>query len=187
MNAWAQQVCCASADVLMGYSLGGRLALHALLQEPQRWRGAIIVSAHPGLVDAEERQKRYKQDCLWAQRFRQESWQELMTAWNQQPVLQTSCYHFLRHEKDYQRETLAYVLEHASLGLQNDLRPLLSKIEVPILWITGADDILHHVIDFKHPLSSCTQIIHAGHRVPWDQPHLFEICVQEFLNQLYKS
>ena len=36
-------------SILLGYSLGGRLALHACLSRPDLWRGAIIVGAGPGL------------------------------------------------------------------------------------------------------------------------------------------
>ncbi len=35
-------------NLLLGYSLGGRLALHALLKEPTLWRGAIIIGADAG-------------------------------------------------------------------------------------------------------------------------------------------
>ena len=36
--------------ILMGYSLGGRLGLHGLIQAPSLWKGGIIISAHPGLA-----------------------------------------------------------------------------------------------------------------------------------------
>ena len=41
--------------VLLGYSMGGRLALHALLDENPPWRAAVIVGAHPGLESEGER------------------------------------------------------------------------------------------------------------------------------------
>ncbi|MCB1093472.1 MAG: hypothetical protein KDL87_18185, partial [Verrucomicrobiae bacterium] len=31
-----------STSVVMGYSLGGRLALHALLARPELWKGAVV-------------------------------------------------------------------------------------------------------------------------------------------------
>src|SRR4051794_21774844 len=51
-----------SPRVLLGYSLGGRIALHALLASPQLWSGAVIVSAHPGLTDDQERNDRLQAD-----------------------------------------------------------------------------------------------------------------------------
>jgi len=35
--------------VLVGYSMGGRLALHALLEPGHPWQAAVIIGAHPGL------------------------------------------------------------------------------------------------------------------------------------------
>src|SRR4051812_11045421 len=36
-------------NILIGYSLGGRIALHALTQAPEMWSGAVLASTHPGL------------------------------------------------------------------------------------------------------------------------------------------
>lgn len=52
----------------LGYSMGGRLLWSALVQGrlPQV-RRAVIVSAHPGLVDDEAQRRRYKEDDTRAQ------------------------------------------------------------------------------------------------------------------------
>ena len=41
-------------SILLGYSLGGRLALHACLSRPDLWKSAIVVGADPGLESEEE-------------------------------------------------------------------------------------------------------------------------------------
>ena len=71
------------APVLMGYSMGGRLALHALLEDPAMWRGAIIVSADYGHGRDEGRIRR---DAEWARLARELPWAEFMDRWNAQPV-----------------------------------------------------------------------------------------------------
>jgi len=48
-------------DTLVGYSMGGRIALHALGK--RQWKKVIIVSAHPGLESAH--QERLKNDECW--------------------------------------------------------------------------------------------------------------------------
>src|SRR5438270_3221228 len=48
--------------VLLGYSLGGRLALHALLDEPGQWDAAVMVSTHPGLDEPGKKQVRIASD-----------------------------------------------------------------------------------------------------------------------------
>ncbi|MEO0375535.1 MAG: hypothetical protein AAF329_13095 [Cyanobacteria bacterium P01_A01_bin.17] len=59
---WAELFCervvteGASRNVVLGYSLGGRLALHAVLHNPELWEGAIATSTSPGLSSLEDRQ-----------------------------------------------------------------------------------------------------------------------------------
>src|SRR3954468_19428282 len=48
--------------VLAGYSMGGRVALHAALARPERVRRLVLVGASPGLGDAAERAARRRAD-----------------------------------------------------------------------------------------------------------------------------
>lgn len=174
--------------ILMGYSLGGRLALHALIDHPGLWRGAIIISAHPGLSEQQERDKRLIHDQQWAERFSKEEWQPLMKAWNNQEVFSQEDYHFERGENDYQRNQLVHALLTGSLALQKDLREPISGLNLPILWITGSRDQkytkLAETVRLKHPMSRKLIIPEAGHRTPWGQPRLFANHVQAFLSDL---
>ena len=49
------QVFRGNGRALLGYSMGGRLALHALLDEPHPWQAAVIVSADPGSENEADR------------------------------------------------------------------------------------------------------------------------------------
>src|SRR5262249_13235955 len=106
-------------NILMGYSLGGRLAMHVLLQNPTLWDSAILISAHPGLESLELKQKRHASDNAWALRFKSESWEPLMQAWNQQEVFKDSTI-VQRVEHDFSRELLADTLIHWSLAHQDN-------------------------------------------------------------------
>jgi len=76
--------------VLLGYSMGARLALHALLDEDPPWRTAVIVGAHPGLESEPERIARREGDAEWGARALSGDWREFLDAWNAQPVLADS-------------------------------------------------------------------------------------------------
>ena len=172
------------AHILMGYSLGGRLALHALIDQPQRWLAAIIISAHPGLADPQERAKRWQQDQKWAKRFESENWKNLMEAWNTQEVFAGDSFKFERQKTDYQRHNLVKILLQGSLGKQADLRQQIAALPIPLLWITGSQDERYcrmaQSLTFAHPHSCWKQIAQAGHRVPWSQPHVFSEIVTTF-------
>lgn len=172
-----------SKNILMGYSLGGRLALHALLAHPSRWTGAILISTHPGLSDPKRREERLQRDQIWADRFLSEPWDHLMKEWNSQPVLASSK-PLERKEKNYCRKTLAQMLTTWSLGSQEDLQKPLSELPVPILWVTGEEDHFSMQPKLSHPLSSICSIGSSGHRVPWDAPKPFKTCVASWVQTL---
>ena len=74
---------------LVGYSLGGRIALYYALQaqvERSNLQGVILEGANLGLKTDEEKQARFQQDFAWAQRFIQEPPEKVLNDWYQQPV-----------------------------------------------------------------------------------------------------
>jgi 2-succinyl-6-hydroxy-2,4-cyclohexadiene-1-carboxylate synthase len=73
-------------SILLGYSLGGRLALHACLSRPDLWRGAIIVGAGPGLESEGEKKLQLDRDRNWADRLKKEPLEQLVREWDEQPV-----------------------------------------------------------------------------------------------------
>src|SRR4051812_40948586 len=48
--------------VYIGYSMGGRLCLRVALDHPTRVRGLVLISASPGIADADERDERRRRD-----------------------------------------------------------------------------------------------------------------------------
>lgn len=170
-------------NIVMGYSLGGRLAMHAMLAQPQLWRAAIIISAHPGGLTPSEKQKRQASDAHWAKRFAEEPLGEVIEDWNAQPVFNGSK-HLPRDNQALDRQRLAETLQWWSLRRQVDLRPVISAFELPILWITGRHDIaaMRRTEELKLAhADSKIWIAPAGHRVPWDQPKLFLDQLTQFL------
>ena len=175
-------------NILMGYSLGGRLALHALLDQPRLWKAAIIVSAHPGLKSAEEKEMRKQSDRVWAQRFLQDPWPSLMQQWNSQAVFSHTT-HLDRQEADFSRTELAHALTDWSLGVQADLQGAIEQLDLPLLWMAGANDVkfaaLAQGLHLKHPLSQVIIVPQAGHRLLWDAPEKFEQTIQHFIEDCY--
>lgn len=174
-------------NILLGYSLGGRLAMHALIAQPSLWAGAIIVSAHPGIINIEERRQRLLQDRIWAQRFLDEPWDALMSAWNKQDVFKGRGM-LERKEADFSRRKLAGMLEGWSLGSQQDLRSALLQMPIPTLWIAGQDD--HNYVGIVNAMSKGNSRFeawiapHAAHRVPWEASKQFTDAVTRFLKAL---
>lgn len=170
--------------VIMGYSMGGRLALHCLLNNPQKFKAAIILAADPGLKLGKERYERYAADLIWAKRFRIDAWDTLMNDWHSQPALQTSPM-IIRKESDFERHSLAQALRCFSLGLQEYLIPFINELDLPILWLAPLEES-HKVLElkFKNPRSRLVHMPRGGHRFMMTKPAATSELIQSFLSTL---
>jgi 2-succinyl-6-hydroxy-2,4-cyclohexadiene-1-carboxylate synthase len=160
-----------SVDILVGYSMGARLALQ--LMQTHRVAKAVLISA--GVAPPEPGRKEL--DETWARRFETENWQSLIDAWNSQSVFAGRANPLTRNEADYDRKKLAAALrEPRVLHLEG--------LSVPTLWIAGEDDVKYReaarraASQLKNgELWICPE---AGHRVPWEQPQKFIARLREF-------
>ena len=171
-------------DLLMGYSMGGRIALHSLLFSPEKWRGAIIIAANPGIADGHKERK--ARDEEWAQ-LAETNWEAFLKHWNEQPLL-TSPHGVSMTFQNPSSEKSAKVARSFrdwSLGRQFDLRPDLSKITCPVLWLTGTKDEKFSAIArdsvSRIPLGRMISVPNASHRLPWQQPDSFARIVKDFV------
>jgi 2-succinyl-6-hydroxy-2,4-cyclohexadiene-1-carboxylate synthase len=166
---------------LIGYSMGGRLALHALIASPELYEQAVLVSTHPGLKKSIERSERYINDLRWAERFLHGDWESLMAAWDAQPVFQGSVQQ-QRPEAEFDRNVLSHQLNHYSLGLQRDLRSEIAKLNVPTAWVAGALDhkfcSLMDEIAGLNPMIQTFRLQNVGHRIS------FQLILEHVLDKL---
>jgi len=163
-----------SGRALLGYSMGGRLALHALLEKDHPWQAAVIVAAHPGLESSTEREARRAADATWATRALAGNWQEFLDAWNAQPILGNTA------PRDpsasgrlvMRRREIARSFVDWSLGAQEPLWDRLREIAIPVLWVAGENDAkfldLAQRAVAEIPRATLAIAPGAGHRVPWE-------------------
>jgi 2-succinyl-6-hydroxy-2,4-cyclohexadiene-1-carboxylate synthase len=161
-------------EILLGYSMGGRLALHALLAGA-RYRRAIIVSAGLGIEAERDRAERRIADDGWARRFQCDQWNALMRDWDAQSIF--GGHRMPRDEDVFDRKALASALCRWSPAALPPLAPRLPEIDVPVLWITGERDPKYTAEGRRAisllPNSDLWICPGAAHRVPWEQPEAF--------------
>ncbi len=187
LNADASgQVFRGSSRALLGYSMGGRLALHALLGKDHPWQAAVIVSAHPGLEAEPERADRRASDTAWATQALAGNWQEFLTTWNAQAVLGTP----MRDPQAsgslvMRRREIARSFVDWSLGAQEPLWHRLHEITIPVLWIAGETDAKFLTLAGRAvalmPNAHLAVAPACGHRVPWEAETWFAERVARFL------
>lgn len=167
--------------VLLGYSLGGRVALQLALQNPHLFKGLILVSTHPGLKTDEERSLRLSQDLVWIEKMAKLPKECFFKEWEEQEIFKNATYRPSRINCDlsYQAE----ILRKYSLGKQEDLRPKINNSSLPILFLTGEFDLKYkelvkEIKGFKRELKG------ASHRALFENKNDFITYAQEFINTL---
>lgn len=159
-----------SGDILLGYSMGGRVALHAVLNGAT-YRHAVVVSSGIGA----QPESRKAADEAWAERFENDEWEQLIDDWDAQPVF--GGHRMPRREQDFDRAQLASAMRRFSPSVLPPLEPHLREIDIPVLWIAGERDA-KYVAEARRAVSLLRRgelwiCPGAGHRVPWEQPALF--------------
>lgn len=182
-NAWVESLGCAKEkNILIGYSLGGRLALHAYESRPELWSKLAVISANPGFNDDLEtfdpnsapRKERWLNDSFWAEEFLKAPWDLVLRSWNAQPVFGEGGKEPLRVEKEYSREHLSLALTQWSLALQKNFRSFLSKSTDQVALYIGDQDerYMQMATDLKEkiPQLRIEVVEEAGHRILFDNP-----------------
>ena len=178
---------------LLGYSLGGRLAMAYTIAFPERVEKLLLEGAHPGLVSEQERNQRYQSDLQWARRFRQEPVAEVLLDWYRQPVFSalddSQILSLVDERSKGSGSLLADALMAFSLSRQPDYRRSLSRLSTGsplsprVHYFYGENDhkfaqlgqslLAGHVIDRAHPVPGC------GHNVHREQPEAMARLLRE--------
>jgi len=177
---------------LLGYSMGGRVALHLAVAAPDRIGALVLESSSPGLASPAERAARAQSDEALAALLEREGIAAFVARWEALPLfasqrrLPAAVRDGLRRQR----------LQHRPLGLANSLRgmgagvmePLydrLGAVRAPTLLVVGALDeryrALGEEVAGRLPQARLVVIPEAGHAVHLEQPAAFGRAVSEFL------
>ena len=172
-------------SVLLGYSLGGRLALHACIHRPDLWEGVVVVGADPGLASSEEKNQQFARDRNWADRLKKEPLEQLVREWDEQPVFCGIENSAPRNLEELDPIQLSQQFEVFSKGLQQNLVPALSELKnPPVLFLAGEKDKKFQQIGDELaelcPVVKSQWVEDSGHRVPWENPESFSRILIDF-------
>lgn len=168
--------------LLVGYSMGGRLLLEVLPYLRQRKTKSILVSTNLMPLQEDERDLRRTADKIWAKKFLQEAFSQVMNEWNSQEVFQGSVGEPDRKPSDYDRQVLANQMTNWSLANQYDL---LQKAQAEnSLYIAGEKDLRYQRFIAQWGSGSGLEIKNApqaGHRVLFDNPRYLADIIEQHL------
>jgi 2-succinyl-6-hydroxy-2,4-cyclohexadiene-1-carboxylate synthase len=163
-----------ACDVVVGYSLGARVAL-GLVATGRCPRG-VLIGVNPGIADG-ERAARREQDAAWARMLRTRGIEAFADAWQAQPLFATQARapEARRASRRDRRlaldaEQLARSLEVMGLAEMPDYTPAVPAHRARLALIAGAEDAKYVAIARALPAMSCETIADAGHDPTLEQP-----------------
>ena len=175
--------------ILLGYSMGGRIALYCGLSG--YFRALILESASPGLATPAERQQRQASDEALATRIEQDGIEAFVDYWEKIPLFasQQQLATEQREELHAQRlnnraQGLANSLRGVGAGAQPELYTRLPTLHLPVLLLAGELDskfcAIAQQMALQLPQAKLQIIPQAGHTIHLEQPDAFMAEVSEF-------
>lgn len=179
---------------VVGYSLGGRLALGLLVRRPDLFKGAALIGANPGIAGEDARDARRRDDERWARLIEEEGLSAFDSKWSALPLFASQ----RRLEADVLEKQRAIRLGHdaaelagamraLSLGAMPDYRPALPAVACRVELIVGGLDTKFESLARRMaeilPDASVHVVEGAGHNVPLEAPAALACLVNGFLER----
>jgi 2-succinyl-6-hydroxy-2,4-cyclohexadiene-1-carboxylate synthase len=160
----------------VGYSMGGRVALHAALAHPASIERLVLIGATAGIDDPAEREARLRSDHLLAEHIDAVGVGVFIDEW-----LATPLFARLTASNDQREDRLRNTAEGLSsslrstgTGAQQPLWEHLREIEVPVLVMVGQHDTKFAALGERLvsliPRADMVEIASAGHSVHLEAP-----------------
>ncbi|HVP01580.1 MAG TPA: alpha/beta fold hydrolase [Solirubrobacteraceae bacterium] len=164
--------------ILCGYSLGGRVALHAALAAPERITRLVLVATTAGIDDPAERAARRAADLDLADRTAAGTIEDFVARWSAQPLFAGDPPAIVpAWQRDMRRndpQALAEVLRGIGTGAMEPLWDRLGELRMPAAVLAGVRDAkfvgLGERLAAGLAAGRLTVVPGAGHGVPREAP-----------------
>lgn len=172
----------------IGYSMGGRMALHLSLARPDLVDALVLVSATAGMDSPVERAARRASDEELAFRIEAEGVKAFVTWWLSRPLFATlpAPAAVLESRLGGSAAGLASSLRLAGTGTQESLWDRLGELRIPVLVVAGALDAAYtdrarRLAEGIGPGATLRVLPGAGHACHLERPEMFNATVREWL------
>jgi 2-succinyl-6-hydroxy-2,4-cyclohexadiene-1-carboxylate synthase len=184
--------------VFIGYSMGGRLALHFSSLYPDYVSALILESASPGLRTDEEQTERREKDQVLANKILDEGIRSFVDFWEEIPLFSTQ----KRLSRFKQKKIREQRLQQSPVGLSNSLKGMgtgaqaswwgtLGDLNVPVILMAGELDLkfvrIAKDMSDENPDFEIITFIGTGHAIHVEEPRKFGTIIEEVLFKYIKE
>jgi 2-succinyl-6-hydroxy-2,4-cyclohexadiene-1-carboxylate synthase len=177
--------------VLCGYSLGGRLALHAALADPGAYAGLVTIGASAGIESPAQREERRMGDEKLAGWMETQPIDAIVSVWERQPLFADQSEALVEAQRPGRLAQdpldLAVTLRTAGQGALEPVWQRLNTLELPVLAVAGDRDERYteaaHRIARTVPHGHAEVVENAGHAAHLQQPEAVALLLADFLDQ----
>jgi 2-succinyl-6-hydroxy-2,4-cyclohexadiene-1-carboxylate synthase len=183
------------ADVLVGYSLGGRLALRAALRSPDSYSAVVLVGSTAGIDEGPLRVARADADEKLASWMEAMPIEDIVGLWERQPLFADQPDALIEAQRpgrlSHDPRSLALLLRTAGQGVLEPVWHELRALELPLLAIAGARDDGYaraaKRIASTAPNGRLAIVEEAGHAPQLQQPDEVARLISEFLDAALRA
>jgi 2-succinyl-6-hydroxy-2,4-cyclohexadiene-1-carboxylate synthase len=176
----ADQLAAHGTGTWIGYSMGGRMALHLALAHPRRVERLVLVSATAGIDDRDERRARVASDEALARRAEEIGAARFVAEWLARPMFAG----VPPVPRSDDGATMAAHLRLAGAGVQEPLWDRLGELAMPVLVVAGERDTKYVALGERLAAGIAGATLEivpgAGHAVPFEQPDAFVAVVRRW-------
>jgi 2-succinyl-6-hydroxy-2,4-cyclohexadiene-1-carboxylate synthase len=166
-------------DTLIGYSMGGRVALELAERIDYKFKKLVLINAHPGLPSSEEKEARRTWEDSLLEKLQTLPAHEFITFWNELPIfIHDRPLSPLTEERYSQSKTL---FDKHRLSNQKNYLPSLAKNREKVLFVVGLFDekYMELVSESILPHDILVKGLPGGHRLFQNQEELKALLVNE--------
>ena len=181
-----------AGGVLVGYSLGGRLALRAAVGSPESFTAVVLVGSTAGIEEAPLRAARAEADERLASWIEAASMEDVVSVWERQPLFADQSDALVEAQRpgrlSQDQRSLALLLRTAGQGALEPVWHELSQLSLPVLAIAGVRDDGYtraaKRIASTAPHGRAAIIEEAGHAAHLQRPEEVARVLTEFLDEV---
>lgn len=175
-------------SLVIGYSMGARLALGLALERPETTEALILISGHAGLADDKEREERIEADTKLSKKFKTDS-EGTFKSFDTNPIFDdTEGPKNQISDRINDVDLISNQLDIMGLGKMPNYEERLIELRIPVLYLSGSRDLKYTQLNARYKKKtpfSHHRVLDSDHRLVQNNPMGIDLNIKWFAENFY--